>query len=133
MHKYLVALLVLPVLACGLTSGSTASPAPTVNPGHDCRALTFPFPPADVDLGARDNGKTARVRVGGLVAVALIGQGKHWTPIQAKGSSLVRLATPAQAATVGTQLGEFCAVSRGSTTMTSGNESGGWMAIVEVQ
>jgi hypothetical protein len=118
--------------ACGSSGG--APPSPTSRSAtRDCRSLTFPYPPADASLKAEDNGKSVDVPIGGLVSVALVGGGKHWSSITAAGTSLLRLSTQAATATVGTQLAEYCAVSKGSVKLASNNETSNWTATVDVR
>jgi len=96
-----------------------------------CQNAHFPFPPAAADLRAADSGRTVGVHVGDLVAVTLLGRdapGGRWTELTVQGDALLALPNAANTATVGTQLGEYCAARAGSSTITSG----GWHAKVNV-
>lgn len=118
--------------SCGPIGASPTARAST-SPVTDCRHVKFPFRQATAQLSAMDSGKTFEVAQGSLVSVSLVGQGRHWQPIETSGSALLRLPDPAMAATVGTQLAMFCAVGSGTETLTSSNESTRWKAIVAVQ
>jgi hypothetical protein len=73
------------------------------------------------------------VAAGGLVEVALLGtSGRSWQPIQLSGSALKPLSNPAAAATRGTQLGEYCAASRGAATLSSTDGRIEWTVTVDV-
>ena len=97
-----------------------------------CQTVHFPFPPPAAQLGAADSGRTVNVHIGDLVAVTLLGKDAHggrWDELSASGSALVALPNPAETATVGTQLGEYCAARAGASTITSG----AWHATVNVR
>jgi hypothetical protein len=97
-----------------------------------CQTAHFPFPPAAATLGAADAGKSFDLHVGDLVAVALLGKdapGGRWTELSVHGDALIALPNPANTATVGTQLGEYCAARAGGSTITSG----AWHATVNVR
>jgi hypothetical protein len=71
------------------------------------------------------------VHVGDLVAVTLLGKDApsgRWQELSVQGDALIALPNPAMSATVGTQLGEYCAARRGGSTITSG----AWHAAVSV-
>src|SRR5947209_13912543 len=101
--------------------GSLANTSSAATPAPDCRSARFPFPAPALALSASDNGRSTAIVRGQLVAVALLGNGKHWEPITLSGHALVRLVNPAQAATVGTQLAELCAVAKGTSKLSSAN------------
>jgi hypothetical protein len=91
----------------------------------------FPFPSPAATLGAAQSGQTVTVHTGDLVALTLLGQdapGGRWPEPSVAGSALLPLPNPAQSATVGTQLGEYCAARPGASTITSG----AWRATVQV-
>lgn len=97
-----------------------------------CQNAHFPFPPAAATLSAADSGRTFAVHVGDLVAVTLLGKdapGGRWGELSVQGDALLALPNPANTATVGTQLGEYCAARAGASTITSG----AWLAKVNVR
>jgi len=101
-------------------------------PVRTCTAVHFPFPPPAADLAAADSGRNVAVSVGDLVAVTLKGSeapGGRWPEITLSGASLQPLVNTANTATVGTQLGEYCAIRAGTTVLTSG----AWHATVDVR
>lgn len=107
--------------AGGGTPGATAS----------CLTVHFPYPPAAAQLGVSDAGRTVHLRQGDLATVTLLGkdapQGR-WPEIMVGGDALTALVNPANAATVGTQLGEYCAARPGRSTLTSAS----WRVTVDV-
>jgi len=116
---------------CGASSasdGQAATPAP-----RDCRTLTFPYPTADVTLMATDGGTTVHVPVGGLVEVDLLGSPRrHWTPIALSGTGVISLGTQAETPTVGTRLGEYCAVGNGTASLSAADGAVQWTAAIVV-
>jgi hypothetical protein len=130
-------LLVFVTVLCALTTacGGAAEPAGPSPSGsaRDCRGLTFPYPTADVTLGAKDAGRSVTVAVGGLVEVDLIGSpARRWSSIVLTGTGLISLGTQAETPTVGTQLGEYCAVSPGSSQLGSSDQATAWAVSVDV-
>ena len=121
------------VTSCGSREVSSGGGAPASQPPvRSCATLHFPFPPAAANLAAPDSGRVVEVSVGDLVAVTLVGArapGGRWPEISVSGVSLRALVNTANAATVGTQLGEYCAVRAGTTTLASG----AWQATVKVR
>ena len=86
-------------------------------------AFRFPFPAPGLAVTAADSGRTVTVPEGRLVQVTLLGRDApsgRWPELTIDGEGLKALPYPAQAATVGTQLGEFCAVTPGEATLSSG-------------
>jgi hypothetical protein len=126
-----IALAIVPVATgCGAASdgGSASTPTP-----RDCRSLTFPYPTADATLMPADNGVTVHVPVGGLVEVDLIGSpSRRWSPITLTGTAVISLSTQAETPTVGTRLGEYCAVSTGTASLRASDGSVQWAATVAV-
>ena len=97
-----------------------------------CQTAHFPFPPPAATLKAADSGKTFDVHVGDLVAVTLLGRdapGGRWSELMVQGDALQALPNPANTATVGTVLGEYCAAGAGASPITSG----AWRATVNVR
>lgn len=85
--------------------------------------MHFPYPPPAAELTAQDGGGTVQLNVGDLASVTLLGRdapGGRWSEIAVSGDAVKALVNPANAATVGTQLGEYCAVRTGRSTLTSG-------------
>jgi hypothetical protein len=121
--------------ACGSRPPGSPSPGSAATPtavALSCQNAHFPFPPAAANLGAADAGKTFDVHIGDLIAVALLGKdapGGRWPELMVQGDALLALPNPADAATVGTQLAEYCAARRGGATLTSG----AWQATVNVR
>lgn len=63
------------------------------------------------------------MRQGQLVEVTLLGRdapGGRWPELSLEGDAVKALPNPAQSATVGTQLGELCAVKPGQAVVSSG-------------
>lgn len=117
--------------ACGATSAGTA-PSSTPTP-RDCGRLGFPYPTADATLTIADSGKTVHVPVGGLVEVDLLGSpSRRWSPITLTGSAVVSLSTQAMTPTVGTRLGEYCGVQKGTANLTATDASEQWSATIRV-
>jgi hypothetical protein len=127
----LVCLLCLLSAACG---ASTESKAPAASPSAPaCRSLQFPYPKADVTLTAADSGRSASLRAGGLLEVDLLGSpSRRWGPINLTGSSLLALSTQAETPTVGTRLGEFCAVAAGHSALSASDGETNWSVGVDV-
>ncbi|HEX6488007.1 MAG TPA: hypothetical protein VF137_03900 [Candidatus Dormibacteraeota bacterium] len=103
------------------------TPAPTAG----CLTVHFPYPPAVTALTAADAGRTVHLNVGDLASVTLLGKdapGGRWPEIAISDDAVRALANPANAATVGTQLGEYCAARAGQSTLTSGP----WTVTVDV-
>lgn len=101
-------------------------------PAAGCQDAHFPFPPAAASFGAADAGRTVDLHVGDLISVTLQGRdapGGRWPELSVAGDALLALPNPANTATVGTQLGEYCAARAGSSTITSGP----WQAKVNVR
>jgi hypothetical protein len=120
-----------PLAGCG-GSPPGNGPAPTPTP-RDCRSLTFPYPTADATLMPADNGKTVHVPIGGLVELDLLGSpSRRWTPIVLTGTAVVSLSTQAETPTVGTRLGEYCAVSKGTASLSATDGSVSWVANIVV-
>jgi hypothetical protein len=122
-------------VACGsqlpAAGGAGTSPSPPTV-ATSCQDAHFPFPPPAANLSAADSGRTINVHVGDLVAVTLLGKdapGGRWGELSVQGDALLALPNPANTATVGTQLGEYCAAGAGSSTIASG----AWHATVEVR
>jgi hypothetical protein len=120
---------VLVLAGCGAASDGTGSvPTP-----RDCGSLTFPYPTADATLMPADNGRTVHVPVGGLVEVDLIGSStRRWSPIVLAGTAVVSLSTQAETPTVGTRLGEYCAVGRGTVSLSASDGTVRWTAMIAV-
>jgi len=119
------------VSGCGASSDGTGT-APTPTP-RDCRSLTFPYPTADARLMPADSGKTVHVPVGGLVEVDLLGSpSRHWSPIAVSGTSVISLGTQAETPTVGTRLGEYCAVGHGTASLSASDGTVLWTASIVV-
>ncbi len=117
---------------CG-SSSENQGPAATPTP-RDCRSLTFPYPAADATLTASDNGKTVNVPVGGLVEVDLLGSSnRRWSPINLTGTAVVSLSTQAETPTVGTRLGEYCAVASGVANLKATDGVTSWSATISVR
>jgi hypothetical protein len=116
---------------CGAPSaGNGASPTPTP---RDCRSLTFPYPTPDATLTAADSGKTVHVPVGGLVEVDLLGSpSRRWSPIILTGTGVISLGTQAETPTVGTRLGEYCAVGDGRASLSATDGIVRWTADIVV-
>jgi len=115
---------------CGSSESNGATPTPTP---RDCRALTFPYPTADATLMAADNGKTVHVPVGGLVEVDLLGSAsRRWSPIGLTGTAVISLSTQAMTPTVGTRLGEYCAVGNGTASLRATDGTVQWAATIAV-
>jgi hypothetical protein len=123
--------LTLATSGCGASSeGNRPTPTPTP---RDCRSLTFPYPTADATLGAADSGKTVHVPVGGLVEVDLLGSpSRRWSPIVLTGTGVISLGTQAATATVGTRLGEYCAVGDGRASLSASDGTVQWMTEIAV-
>ena len=86
-------------------------------------------------MGASDNHRLVKIRLRGLVELALLGSQSptgHWNQVVLQGSSLVSLGTPAATATVGTQLGEYCAAAQGVSSLNSDSGQGPWRVSVVV-
>jgi len=116
---------------CGASSDANGN-SPTPTP-RDCRSLTFPYPTADATLTAADSGKMAHVPVGGLVEVDLLGSpGRRWSPIALTGTAVVSLGTQAETPTVGTRLGEYCAVGAGTASLSATDGTVQWTATIAV-
>lgn len=123
--------LALATSGCGASSEGNG-PAPTPTP-RDCRSLTFPYPTADATLTGADNGKTVHVPVGGLVEVDLLGSpSRRWSPIVLTGTGVISLGTQAETPTVGTRLGEYCAVSGGRASLSASDGTVRWAADIVV-
>jgi hypothetical protein len=123
--------MVLAVTGCGAASDGTGS-APTPTP-RDCGSLRFPYPTADATLMPADSGRTVHVPVGGLVEVDLIGSpNRRWSPIVLAGTAVVSLSTQAETPTVGTRLGEYCAVGRGTASLSASDGTLRWTAMIAV-
>jgi hypothetical protein len=121
----------LAATACGASSEGSG-PAPTPTP-PDCRSLTFPYPTPNVTLTAADSGKIVHVPLGGLVEVDLLGSpSRRWSPIILTGDAVISLGTQAATATVGTRLGEYCAVGHGRASLSATDGTAGWTAEIEV-
>jgi len=116
---------------CGASSQNNGQ-APTPTP-RDCRSLHFPYPDADATLTATDSGKTVHVPAGGLVEVDLLGSpSRRWSRINLAGSAVISLSTQAETPTVGTRLGEYCAVSNGTATLSASDGTVQWAATIVV-
>jgi hypothetical protein len=121
--------MVLATTGCGASSdgaGNASTPTP-----RDCRSLTFPYPTADVTLMAADNSATVHVPIGGLVEVDLIGSpSRRWSPITLTGTAVISLSIQAETPTVGTRLGEYCAVSSGTASLRASDGNVQWSAMI---
>jgi hypothetical protein len=128
----LVALAAMALLSgCGASSQSNR-PSATPTP-RDCGRVAFPYPTGDATLTAADSGKVVHVPLGGLVEVDLLGSpSRLWSPITMTGSSVVSLSTQAMTATVGTRLGEYCAVQKGNTTLSATDGTEQWSTAIAV-
>ena len=120
-------------VACGGHGGGPGSGGlRSTAPAQTCQSVHFPFPPPAAALTARDEGRTVGVHVGDLVQVTLLGKdapGGRWPQLTASGDALLVLANPANTTTVGTRLGEYCAVKAGTATISSPP----WSVTVEVR
>jgi hypothetical protein len=115
---------------CGASSegGNAATPTP-----RDCQSLRFPYPTADATLTAADSGKTVHVAIGGLVELDLLGSpSRRWSPIALSGTAVVSLGTQAETPTVGTRLGEYCAVGNGTASLRATDGTVQWSATIAV-
>ena len=120
------------VAGCGASSESN-TPAATPTP-RDCGRLSFPYPTADATLMANDTGKSVQIPVGGLVEVDLSGSpSRRWSPITLTGFSVVSLSTQAMTPTVGSRLGEYCAVQKGAAMLTATDGVDQWTATIAVR
>jgi hypothetical protein len=117
--------------SCGASSeGGGPAPTPTL---RGCGSQTFPYPTADATLTAADNGKTVHVPVGGLLEVDLLGSpSRRWSPIVLTGTGLISLGTQAETPTVGTRLGEYCAVGIGTASLSAADGTARWTADIVV-
>lgn len=117
--------------ACGASSDARAPGSPPAP--RDCRGLGFPYPAADATLMPRDSGKTVHVPLGGLVEVDLLGSPtRRWSPIAETGTAVVSLSTQAMTPTVGTRLGEYCAIHKGSDSLSATDGTVQWSATIKV-
>jgi len=57
---------------------------------------------------------------------------RGWSPIAVTGTAVVSLSTQAMTPTVGTRLGEYCAVHKGSTSLSATDGTVQWSAIIQV-
>jgi hypothetical protein len=116
---------------CGASSEGNG-PATTPTP-RDCRSLTFPYPTPDATLTGADAGKTVHIPVGGLVEVDLLGSpSRRWSPLILTGTGVISLSTQAETPTVGTRLGEYCAVGEGTASLSATDGSVQWSADIVV-
>lgn len=127
----------LPVMALllAIVSSTVGCSGGHPDPGapRDCRSLTFPYPTADATLTPADSGRTVHVPVGGLVEVDLIGSpSRRWSPLVLAGTAVVSLGTQAETPTVGTRLGEYCAVSDGTASLSASDGTTQWTATIAV-
>jgi hypothetical protein len=123
--------LTLLTTSCGASSGGNG-PAPTPIP-RDCRSLIFPYPTPDAVLSAADNGKTVHLPLGALLEVDLLGSpSRRWSPIVLTGTAIISLGTQAETPTVGTRLGEYCAVGDGKASLSATDGTLGWTADIVV-
>ena len=114
----------------GASEGSSNAPTPTP---RDCRSLTFPYPTADATLMPPDSGTTVHIPVGGLVEVDLLGSpSRRWSPIVLAGTAVISLSTQAETPTIGTRLGEYCAVSAGTASLRASDGAVQWTATIAV-
>jgi hypothetical protein len=122
----LIVLVLCPVVSgCGASTGSSQAAASASAPA--CRSLHFPYPKADLTLTSTDAGRTVRLRVGDLVEVDLLGSpSRRWSPIALSGDALLSLSTQAETPTVGTRLGEYCAVKSGHSLLSAGDGETNW-------
>lgn len=116
----------------GTCAGPGSDVAPLTASVRDCSGATFPFPAPDLALSEADSA-SAQVHLGGLIEVTLHGDAAHrWKPIDLDGEALVPRPDPAAAATVGTQLGEFCAARTGRVVVSSSDGSRTWSVTLDI-